>query len=88
MKHKEAEKQSSADESESHADAAEWQKEAEAAKTYYRQKYNLPESLISLIGCISPLTDAERKGKRGVLDGEIRNMMKCKRPKLTYCPIK
>ena len=65
MKHKKGikavEKQSSADESESHADAAEWQKKAEAARDYYRQKYNLPESLISLIGCIPPLTDAERE---------------------------
>lgn len=58
---KAVEKQSSADESESHADAAEWQKKAEAARDYYRQKYNLPESLISLIGCIPPLTDTERE---------------------------
>ena len=65
MKHKKGikavEKQFSADESESHADAADWQKEAENARAYYRQKYNLPESLISLIGCIPPLTDAERE---------------------------
>ena len=56
------EKPISTDKSESfHTDAAEWQKEAEVARAYYRQKYNLPESLINLIGCIPPLTDAERE---------------------------
>lgn len=31
----------------------------EKKRDYYRQKYNLPEKLVRLIGCIPPYTDEE-----------------------------
>ena len=43
------------------ANDAEQQKQLEAKRDYYRQKYKLPEKLISLIGCIPPHTDEERE---------------------------
>ena len=46
---------------ESPANDAGQQKQLEAKRDYYRQKYKLPEKLIRLIGCIPPHTDEERE---------------------------
>ena len=75
MKHKNGLKitgnQDSTDESKSYVTVAGWKQEAEAARDYYRKKYNLPDSLIRLIGCIPPLTDVEReKAKEDYLLGK------------------
>lgn len=48
----------------SYTNVAEWEKQVEVKREYYRQKYNLPESLINLIGCVPPHTDEEREKVR------------------------
>ena len=48
----------------SYTNVVEWEKQVEVKREYYRQKYNLPESLINLIGCVPPHTDEEREKVR------------------------
>lgn len=61
MKHKTKENPSFTTSTESPDNAIERQKQLEAKRNYYRQKYNLPENLIRLIGCLPSHTDEERE---------------------------